>query len=104
MTQPIYLVFPDDATAASALSGLPKSAVVDYMGSGKQETAQSRTSKDAAVKTHPGVLVNVLLDSDEVPKALAPYQTFPRTPIQVFAGWSPEEIAAREAKAADGKS
>lgn len=43
-----------------------------------------------------GYFVNWI--GEELPEVLVPYATKPVTPFRVFAGWSPEEIAAREAK------
>ena len=31
-------------------------------------------------------------------ESLAPYAVTPKTPMRVFAGWSPAEVAAREAE------
>lgn len=44
----------------------------------------------------PGWHVNALLE--ELPDALLPYVVEPISPRRVFAGWSPQEIAAREVK------
>ena len=67
---------------------------VDYMGAGQRETAESR--EDAQPKVHSGVLVNLLIEG-EPHDALKAYTVTPRTPKQIFAGHSPEEVAARDA-------
>ena len=73
------------------------SGKVDYMGAGQRETAESRAGKDdPSAKTHSGVLVNLLIEG-EPHDALKAYTVTPRTPKQIFAGHSPEEVAARDA-------
>lgn len=96
-----YLKFNDDAAARIALiaAGLAVStgkasatyAVnVDFIGAGRE---LDKTSGYTEVKSHPGSMVNVIAES--LPQALEQYRVYPVSPMRLFAGWSPEEIAAR---------
>lgn len=97
--QPHYLSFPDLDTANKELAS---AGLADLDKSGQVVGYQLNVDLIGMnPSTHIGqCLVNILWD-DEVellPKNLVTYEVFPKTPMQVFAGWSPEEIAARNTK------
>lgn len=110
--RPHYLSFPDAATAQSALVNAGLAAIdkqfavtyasgVDVIGGNPKELDQKSGCYDAQTKqpvykTNTGYLVNVIVES--LPPELAQYEVFPKTPMRVFAGHSPEEVAAREGK------
>ena len=102
---PRYLNFPDRLTADNALvaAGLAKvdkgettyATSVDVIGGAPKENDYK--TGYTSTRTHTGFLVNVM--ADDLHAELAAYEVHPATPMRVFAGWSPAEVAAREADA-----
>ena len=99
--KPIYLRFPDQQTAEKVMLGLGWMASVSGNGQPRMVinpnldivgTLYTREEKPVPL---PGYHVNALVE--ETPKELEPYLVTPTLPYRVFAGWHPDEIAAREA-------
>ena len=86
-----YLKFPSQKDAEAALeeafpNGDPG---LDLIG-------EAWRTVDEVAEKRDGWFANWI--GEELPKNLEAYAVTPETPFRVFAGWSPEEIAARETK------
>ena len=100
---PIYLKFPDEATALKVLRAIgwhdgkqPTYHALDIRGTLYTRAVMVGKTVLVPASAKSGYHVNALVES--VPKALVPYRVFPASPDVVFAGFHPDEIAARERK------
>lgn len=91
--RPIYLKFASESEWL-ALSADDKYAALTPVVLG--QLAKPPVVEGAEPTVITGCHVNML---GEIPKELEQYEVFPVTPSCVFGGWSPVEIAARQAKA-----
>lgn len=92
--QTYFLVFPDEATAMSALSAANLVRTedgdtyyahgIDIVGLNPQELDGYDAQGEAQFRTHTGYHVNFISDQP-LPEALAPYTVNPATPMRVFA-------------------
>lgn len=95
---PFYLRFSDakEAIAKLAEAALSDGISLDLIGESYRNDAVFDGMKLVKPATkRSGYFVNWI--GDELPATLTPFATEPATPFRVFAGFSPEEIAAREA-------
>lgn len=97
---PFYLRFANKAEAEAAMAfvtGADRYGL-DVIGESMRDDATFDASGNMLTPAtqRSGYFVNWI--GGELPVVLVPYATEPVTPFRVFAGWSPEEIAAREAK------
>ena len=93
----IYLRFPDQQTAEQVLLGigwLVQGEAVLWANPNMDIIGTLYTREEKPVPL-PGYHVNALVE--ETPPDLEPYLVTPTLPYRVFAGWHPDEIAAREA-------
>lgn len=106
---PFYLRFTDEAEAiaklkeAGLVQELPKGQFghafdngIDLIGESYRNDAVIEDGKVLQPATkRSGYFANWI--GEKLPAVLVPFATEPATPFRVFAGFSPEEIAAREA-------